>query len=148
MGATAWALLADALLVLEFSQAKQNDVTDADPHALSQLATNVTEPVDTVEAKRFQPAVAEHARDLGVLCSRGGRRESRCWSGGGGSQLVSLRVRKKPDRQRRTLPVFLEGKLTLHVAIRLATTAVLAALRTSRQCTKGEASRPAGVGGC
>ena len=46
-----------------------------------------------------------------------------------------------------TLPIFLEGELALHVAIRLATTAVLAALRTSRQCARDrcQVSQPAGV---
>ena len=70
MAHAAWAMLAGALLVLKFSQTKQDDVADTNPHAFSQLAADVAEAVNAVEAKSFQPAIAQHARDLGVLCAR------------------------------------------------------------------------------
>ena len=59
---------AHALFILELSQTEENDVAHPDPDALPQLATNVAEPVDTVEAEGLQSAVAKHARNLGVLC--------------------------------------------------------------------------------
>jgi hypothetical protein len=45
---------------------------------LSELATNVTQPLHTVEAQRFQPPIAQHLCHLCILCSSKAADEGAC----------------------------------------------------------------------
>ena len=101
----------------------------SNPNALSQLPSDVAQPVDAIEAERFQPTVAEHARHLGILCK--GKASTRALSSG---------TRDGAAAQCDTLPILLECQLTLRLRIVLSSATVLAALalRTSRW---GQATR-------
>lgn len=56
-----------SLVVLEVSQRKQNDIGLVDPHLLSELSSNVSQSLDTVEALGLKTTVSEHLDNLGVL---------------------------------------------------------------------------------
>merc|ERR1719226_250128 len=45
----------------------QDDVRLVDPHLLPELAADVAEPLDAVEAHGLEAAIAQHLGDLGVL---------------------------------------------------------------------------------
>jgi hypothetical protein len=45
---------------------------------LSELATNVTQPLHTVEAQRFQPPIAQHLCHLCILCGNKAADEGAC----------------------------------------------------------------------
>lgn len=53
--------------VLVVTQTDEDDVALVDPDLFSKFASDVTQSLDTVEAHRLQPAIAEHFRDLCVF---------------------------------------------------------------------------------
>lgn len=55
------------LVILEFTQGDQDDVTLVDPHLLPHLSSNVGKTLFTVETLGFESTVAEHLCDLGVF---------------------------------------------------------------------------------
>ena len=56
-----------SLGILIVPQTDEDDVRLVDPDFLPELATDVTEPFDSVKAHRLQSAITEHLGDLGVL---------------------------------------------------------------------------------
>ena len=56
-----------SLVVLKVSQRKQNDIGLVDPHLLSELSSDVSQSLDTIEALGLKTAVSEHLDDLSVL---------------------------------------------------------------------------------
>ena len=112
------------LLILKVTQAQQDNITHAYPHPLAQLAADMAKSVDPVETESFHPPVAEHARHLGIFCDLTMETNPRSAAG----CLLGRRGRFVATRLPRTLSVLLERELPLHVAVRLAATAVLTAL--------------------
>lgn len=55
------------LLVLVFTERKQNDITLIDPDLLAELATNVSETLLAIEAKSLKTTVTQHLHNLSIL---------------------------------------------------------------------------------
>lgn len=55
------------LLVLVLTEANQHNVASVDPHLFPQLATDMTQTLHRVKARRLAATVAEHAQYLGIL---------------------------------------------------------------------------------
>jgi hypothetical protein len=57
------------LAYLVLPESKQHNVAHVHPDLLTHLAANVTKPLHSIHALRFEAALAEHAQHLGILCT-------------------------------------------------------------------------------